>query len=663
MKHIDIEHFTQYTIPHGLCASSLGEVLFATKRACLEQNSYKKTLWLMRKNTLTELCDAEDLQCYCWQDERHVLLASAMPKDSEEKPQNRIPTTHILQMPVQNTAAPVKTLLHLHHEIEKMQCLSDGSLLLLLRWDGAVEDALTRAQGDTKKAEQIFSQDENCEVMCTLPFWENGGGLYGQKRRRLFLYKDGVLSPLTDKNSEVEYFYVGQSDTVYCILRDFKRRLSPYNRLLVLSIHGDAPQDISLGDTFRHDAVVPFAEGKIVVCGCDMRRAGLNQNPVFYTLHPPNYTPTVLEDSGAHSLYCSVLTDLAPTAECPPFAQHNDACWVSTIGQDAHLVRLDTDAGGITHISKEQGAIYEAVPLPNGFCTVAMRQSAGPELYFVSQSGEERPISALNSPLKGEYSFATPLPFSVKVSPSQSIHGFVMLPTHITENIRLPVILYIHGGPKCTLGSVLSHEMQYLCACGYAIVFCNPPGSDGKGDNFADIRGHYGGVDCDGILAFLDAALAHYPLLNGDRVGIIGGSYGGFMVNLLICRTHRFRAAVSERGISNWISMFTLSDIGERFVADQIGATPWENCEKLWEQSPLRHAQNAKTPTLFLHGEEDYRCPAEQGLQMYSALAHFGVDTKLCLFRGEGHGLSGGGKPQNRLRRLREIGEWFERYV
>ena len=143
-----------------------------------------------------------------------------------------------------------------------------------------------------------------------------------------------------------------------------------------------------------------------------------------------------------------------------------------------------------------------------------------------------------------------------------------------------------------------------------------------------------------------------------------GGSYGGFMTNWVIGHTDRFRAAVSERSISNWVQKFCSTDIGYFFNHDQIGATPWsDGGEKLWWHSPLRYADRAKTPTLFIHSEQDYRCTLAEGIQMFTALRYHGVETRLVMFREENHELSRSGKPKHRIRRLEEIVAWYERHL
>ncbi|MBQ4001675.1 MAG: S9 family peptidase, partial [Lachnospiraceae bacterium] len=253
-----------------------------------------------------------------------------------------------------------------------------------------------------------------------------------------------------------------------------------------------------------------------------------------------------------------------------------------------------------------------------------------------------------------------------------SLHGWVLLPEGFRpiaeggEKASIPAILDVHGGPRCVYTSAFFHEMQVWVSRGYAVFFTNIKGSDGRGDEFADIRGDYGNTDFRNLMDFTDEVLRLFPEIDPERVCETGGSYGGFMTNWIITHTDRFKACASQRSISNWISKTFISDIGTFFNPDQCGAKGVfgeENTKALWDHSPLKYAENVKTPTLFIHSDQDYRWPLPEGIQMMEALVVRGVPARLVLFHGENHELSRSGKPFHRLRRLREITEWFDRYT
>ena len=243
------------------------------------------------------------------------------------------------------------------------------------------------------------------------------------------------------------------------------------------------------------------------------------------------------------------------------------------------------------------------------------------------------------------------------------IDGFVMKPVGYEPGKRYPGILHIHGGPKMVFGPGFHHEMQLWAASGFFVCYCNPRGSCGKGNAFADLQGKYGEVDFRDLMEFTDEVLRRYPEIDADRMGVAGGSYGGFMTNWVIGHTDRFRCAVSQRSIANYVGDYLLSDIGYYYVPDQQLGTIWEHPENLWKASPLTYADRVKTPTLFIHADKDYRCTLVNGLEMFAALKLHGVESKLCMFYGENHGLSREGKPSNRISRLSEILRWMDEHL
>jgi dipeptidyl aminopeptidase/acylaminoacyl peptidase len=236
------------------------------------------------------------------------------------------------------------------------------------------------------------------------------------------------------------------------------------------------------------------------------------------------------------------------------------------------------------------------------------------------------------------------------------VHGWVTVPPGPGPH---PVLLTIHGGPFAQYGWTLFDETQTYVSAGYAVVQCNPRGSSGYGAAHGRaIRGAFGERDADDVLAFLDAALDD-PELDADRVGIMGGSYGGYLTTLLIGRTSRFAAAISERAFLDPVSFGGSSDIGWCFPDQYLGTDP----DRISAQSALAAAGTITTPTLVVHSEEDWRCPVEQGARLYVELKRRGVPTELLLFPGEGHELSRSGRPRHRLARFEHVLRWWARWL
>ena len=285
-----------------------------------------------------------------------------------------------------------------------------------------------------------------------------------------------------------------------------------------------------------------------------------------------------------------------------------------------------------------------------------------PEVYLWD-GGELEQLTDFNGAALEGVTISVPERLTFTNTDGVDIDGFVMKPVGYEPGKRYPGILHIHGGPKMVFGPGFHHEMQLWAASGFFVCYCNPRGSCGKGNAFADLQGKYGEVDFRDLMEFTDEVLRRHPEIDADRMGVAGGSYGGFMTNWVIGHTDRFRCAVSQRSIANYVGDYLLSDIGYYYVPDQQLGTIWEHPERLWKASPLTYADRVKTPTLFIHADKDYRCTLANGLEMFAALKIHGVESKLCMFYGENHGLSREGKPSNRISRLGEILHWMEEHL
>jgi len=194
------------------------------------------------------------------------------------------------------------------------------------------------------------------------------------------------------------------------------------------------------------------------------------------------------------------------------------------------------------------------------------------------------------------------------------------------------------------------------------VFFTNPRGSTCKGSEFAALSGKTGTIDFEDLMDFTDEVLERYPI-DPERLGAAGVSYGGYMCNWIAGHTDRFKAIVSQCSISNYVSKFLTTDIGPHYDRLQVGAWIWEDLEKVWETSPLKYAPNVKTPVLFLHADQDYRCWMAEALQMFTALKLFGVETRLCLFHGEEHGVGSRGSDENRVAFLDEMVAWLDNHL
>ncbi len=279
----------------------------------------------------------------------------------------------------------------------------------------------------------------------------------------------------------------------------------------------------------------------------------------------------------------------------------------------------------------------------------------------VVEDGDVRLLTDLSEPLRAT-GRVQPLHEREATAPDgYPVHGWVVLPdAEVHGDGPYPVLLNIHGGPYAMYGWTLFDEAQVYAGAGYAVVMCNPRGSAGYGrDHGLAVQGAFGERDADDVLAFLDHVLTNDSLhLDAARVGVMGGSYGGYMTALLTTRTQRFVAAIVERGYLDPETFAGSSDIGWFFPSQYHGTV-----EAMRAQAPMTHVEQVRTPTLVIHSEADWRCPVEQGQRWYAALRRQGVATELLLFPGEGHELTRAGRPKHRLARFEHVLRWWATHL
>ena len=291
------------------------------------------------------------------------------------------------------------------------------------------------------------------------------------------------------------------------------------------------------------------------------------------------------------------------------------------------------------------------------------------ELWIKDGEGQRR-LTEMNKGLLRKIRISTPEEFWFTASDGVEVQGWILKPQGYKEGEKYPTVMQIHGGPRSAYGYKLEgaeHEFQVLADHGYAVVYTNPRASIGYGEQFAGlVSGHWGERDYDDIMEATDYVIENYDFVHPDRFGVLGGSYGGFMTNWIVGHTDRYKAAVTMRCISNWYSFHGTSDIGWMTLPTHElinGKDPWDDLELCMEKSPITYVKNMVTPLLIIHSENDYRCPMEQGEQLYIALKKLGRTTEFVRFPGEPHGLSRTGKPKHRKERLQHIVRWFDRYL
>ena len=272
---------------------------------------------------------------------------------------------------------------------------------------------------------------------------------------------------------------------------------------------------------------------------------------------------------------------------------------------------------------------------------------------------ETEQLTSINDQLYSSISFSTQRELTFQ-NDNAEIQGWLISPSKLDEKKKYPVILSIHGGPHGMHGYSFNANAQALAAQGYAVLLINPRGSSGYGQKFADGSiNDWGGGDYRDLMKGVDVALEKFPFLDKDRMGVMGGSYGGYMTNWIVTQTDRFKAAVTSASLSNLISFYSTS-LYQDLIHAEFGGMPWDNFDLLWDRSPLKHIKKAKTPLLLIHGEQDNDVHITQAEEMYTALKMRGVDAVLVRYPREGHGFR---EPRHREDSLARTIQWFDRYL
>ena len=326
-----------------------------------------------------------------------------------------------------------------------------------------------------------------------------------------------------------------------------------------------------------------------------------------------------------------------------------------------HVVMLDPSGDTSPVIAGDRYVTGFDAPADGSMVVFTATDPSQPAELFASVNGEARQLTNLNDSFVREASPIAPDHFVVE-SGGGEIDVWVVAPSG-TED--LPVLVNIHGGPASQYGFTFFDEFQVYASAGYGVVACNPRGSSGRGLEFvrAVTAEGWGIVDVEDVTAALDGALRRYPRFDPDRVGIMGGSYGGFLTAWMLTQTDRFRSAVVERALLSWESFSGTSDIAPNFSRAYLHAVPPGGRERLAAASPLTFADQITTPTLIIHSENDYRCPIEQAEQLFMTLLRTGTEVEMLRFPGEGHELSRSGTPRHRIERFEAILEWHDRHL
>ncbi len=648
MEKITTELFRKYRIPGAVQWSPNAErAALVLQTVNGEEDTYNNNIWVMENEQFRQVTGFDKESSFIWDDDTTLLFPTLRQKSDQKKVEEGEELTVFYRLNLEGGEAVEAFRLPLR--VSKIEKIKEGKYLILARCDANVPDYYQMSEEERRKVQEDRKKNADFPVLDEAPFWSNGTvGFVNKIRTRLFFYeeKENCLTagsaPLVQVGSTA---VIG--DEIYYCGTEYSAKVPLPNDVWCFDTVSKTVRQVYKNDRFYNRAQsIAALDDQLIFMASTIEKWGQNTHPDFWIMdkqsgelqlmHEADYSFYDLKQRTGRLIFngqCRISTNLF---EVTPSKIQQLTEW------DGQITSFDECCGKIILIGK-QGTCLD-------------------EVYLVDETKTPRRISHFNDELLKDRYVGACEPITIS-SHDWEVDGWVIKPIDFDPNKRYPAILTIHGGPKGAYRGVYAHEMQQWASEGYFVLFCNPIGSDGRGNQFAEIRKLHGTVDYEDIMNFTDEVLRRYPQIDERRMGVTGVSYGGYMTNWIIGHTHRFAAASSQCSVVNWVSMYGVSDISMHFVPDQMDGSIFDSIETYWDHSPLKYACNVTTPTLFIQPLEDYRCHLSDGLQMITALIDRGVETRVCCFKGDHHGLNAMGKPSHRERSYQETLNWMNAHL
>ena len=664
MKPLLLEDFLDYKCLSELKASPLKtRAVFSVTKCNKKNNCYVSYLYAYLKDdgSIIRITGKGRERTFFWLDNDTIIYSSELSRFVKDKAKNGEKWTSYYSYSFKDKKT--SHYMDVPLECEKIFRIDENNFAVTADYDLTWPEIENLK--DKEKARLISEKrikEESYLTADEIPFRFDGMGFRNNKRTRLFIFnkKTGKTRSVTDKFSNVEFISCRRKKLLISkrkFTKDSPRRFD-LSGLSVYDFETDTLKEYIEENTYRM-RYVGFMGEMPVFAASDGKRYGYQENPYFFYFNEEDKREHIFAKNEL-SVSNAVTTDTRFGGGNYIEADEKYIYYVATEGGNANIKRVSLN-GKFEKLTYLTGTVDFISLFGDEIIFIGMLDNSPQEIYSL-KDGKVRRLSNFNRWVKEERTLSTPERLDYE-NEHIAQTGYVIKPIGFEKDKKYPGILYIHGGHKMSFGPIFYHEMQLWANEGYFVFYTNPRGSDGYDNVFADIIGKYGRDDYKDLMKFTDEVIKKYAQLDEGKIGVGGGSYGGFMTNWIIGHTNRFRCACSQRSIANFISMFGTGDTNYRFPVWDFETKPWTDASRYWEHSPLKYADKAVTPTLFINSENDFRCPISEGMQMFSALKYHGVEAKLCIFKGEGHELSRGGKPVNRINRIKEITSWWNRYL
>ncbi|HQC13618.1 S9 family peptidase [Mesotoga prima] len=647
MKKLKLEDLYKYSAVGDLHIFPGGEnFVFVRKTMNKKENQYESNIWLgnMKNEEVRQLTrGGKDGSPVVSPDGKSILFVSKRDKEAKG--------TGLYLLPLEGGESRlVKTLKGGFSSVSWI----DSETVLFMTKHAPGEDP-EKIEEDEPPEKKVYEIDR-------IPFVSNGAGFTENRVGHLYKMKleNGKMEPITAVGGDIESIVLSPERKSVAVITTEDREKRPiWSSLYLLDLQSETAKRIG-DDSLSFYHCEWSDDSELFAVATDFKK-GFPTNPFIVHVDLESFTLTTLAREMDLYFGNSLNSDVRGVSPNTSMKVVEGKLYsLVTAGSQIKLVSMDKE-GKVEEIAVSSGSIDCFDVAGEELLLSEMTTTEPLEIYSLVK-GKKKKLTSFNSWMKG-IKLSKPEGFEVEASDGQKIEGWIMRPVDFEEGKKYPAVVEIHGGPKTAYGGGYIHEFQTLASEGYAVIYCNPRGSAGYGTDFADIRGHYGERDFEDIMEIVEYVINEHDFVDEERLGVTGGSYGGFMTNWIVGHTDAFKAAVSQRSISSWISFFGTTDIGYYFANDQTGGDFFDNLEGYLRQSPLMSAPNVVTPILFIHSLEDYRCWVPEAMQFFTALRYLGKEAKMVLFPKENHELSRGGLPIHREKRLRAILEWFDSHL
>jgi dipeptidyl aminopeptidase/acylaminoacyl peptidase len=624
-------------------------VAFVVTAADRESNEYRGAIWIApldasaepRQFTSGERRDTTPR----WSPDGNWLAFASSRGDDDKAPMN------LYVIPAEGGEA--RKLTDQKESVEEIAWSPDSKRIA---FSARVRDAAYEEEDDKKRAPRRFTR-----VFHKL----DSVGFTGDRRKHVFVVDVNGDGPRQLTNGDFEHANPAWSPDGKRIvldgLRDERWDVELVNRLYSIEVDGNTEPKALTGDdgSYGDPSFSP-----------DGRRIAYLMTPEDGT-YPHHTQVGVMNADGSDGKLLTTSLD----RQCGPYPEYREPVWDGgrlffsvEDGGNLHLYAVAADGASAPERIVGGEQVITAYDVRAGkLAYVASTHTTVRELYVGIDS---RRVTHVGDAFERGRTLVEPERFTAVSADGYEVDAWIVRPAGFKAGTRYPALLNIHGGPFAQYGTGFFDENQVYAGAGYAVLFSNPRGGSGYSEEHGRaIRGPlndagpgWGTRDYEDVIAVVDTALERFDCIDPERLGVIGGSYGGFMTSWIIGHTNRFKAAISERAVNNLVSMFGSSDLFWVFER-QFGGPLWENVDAYLDRSPSTYAQQMETPVLVLHSEQDLRCSIEQGEHLFTLLRLLGKDVEMVRFPAESHELSRAGSPIHRVTRFETILEYFGRYL